>query len=104
MKNRLPSFDRTDAEDATMMKIVERAAKLTLDLHGICMPASDRVSLHMDIAACHANGNPLRLDDLLAADDFNFLHDVFGIRRALDRTTGELTDFFSPRFSRREAA
>jgi len=52
----------------------------------------------MDITACHCNGNPLRLDELLASDDFNFTHDVLGISRHLNRDTGKLSDF-SPRFS-----
>ncbi len=53
----------------------------------------------MDIDACHCNGNPLKLGSLLAADDFNFSHDVFGIRRHLDRTTGKLLNCFVPRCS-----
>ena len=53
----------------------------------------------MDITATHANGNPLRLFDLAAADEFNFAHDVFGIRRHINRETGKLEDFFRPRFS-----
>ena len=52
----------------------------------------------MDLAACHCNGCPLRLTELLDADDFNFSHDVFGIRRHLDRTTGKLLHFW-PRFA-----
>lgn len=55
----------------------------------------------MDITAVHANGNQLDLTALLAADDSNFAHDVFGIRRHLNRDTGELEDFFTPRFSAR---
>jgi hypothetical protein len=53
----------------------------------------------MDVTACHANGNPLRLSDLLAADDFNFTHDVFGIAAHLDHETGRLTGCFRPRYS-----
>ena len=62
---------------------------------------SDRQDFAMDITACHCNGNPLRLADLLAADDFNFAHDINGIRRHLDRTNGRLLNCFSPRFSQR---
>ena len=58
---------------------------------------------HMDIMATHANGNPLRLADLFAADDVNFSHDVVGIYRHLDRETGKLGDFFSPRYSKRQS-
>jgi hypothetical protein len=59
----------------------------------------NKMGLTMDITACHANGNPLRLDDLLAADRLNFAHDVFGIQDHLDRKTGKLRDCFLPRFS-----
>lgn len=53
----------------------------------------------MDVKACHLNGNPLDLQKLLGADDFNFAHDVFGIRQNLNRDTGELENCFSPRCS-----
>ena len=51
----------------------------------------------MDIEACHSNGRPLDLQKLLAADDGTFGHDVFGIRRHLDRETGKLGGCFLPR-------
>ena len=53
----------------------------------------------MDIDACHNNGCPLKLQELLDADDFNFAHDVFGIRGNIDRTTGELLNCFVPRYA-----
>jgi predicted Zn-dependent protease with MMP-like domain len=59
---------------------------------------ADKMSTMMDIQASHAL-NPLRLDDLLAADDFNFAHDIYGIANHIDRDTGELTDCFLPRFT-----
>lgn len=61
-----------------------------------------RVSLMMDmLAADGVNGNPpIDLDALAQADDFNFIHDVAGVCRHLDRTTGKLTDCFIPRFAR----
>lgn len=62
-------------------------------------PLPCRLEMQMDIIACHANGCPLRLDDLLAADDFNLLHDVLGISRHIDRSTGRLTAIFRPRFA-----
>ena len=58
----------------------------------------------MDVIATHANGCPLKLASLLAADDFNFSHDVFGIRRHLNRKTGELCGCFVPRFAALERA
>lgn len=59
----------------------------------------DVVTTEMDVLACHLNGCPLKLEAMLKADDFNFMHDVWGIRQHLDRETGELKDCFLPRFS-----
>jgi len=64
-------------------------------------PRIDRLGLEMDLTACHLNGNPLRLHDMLnAANIFDFAHDIFGIMDHIDRTTGKLLNCFSPRFSR----
>jgi hypothetical protein len=54
----------------------------------------------MAIIVVHG-GTPLRLTELLEADDFNFSHDVFGILRHLDRESGELQNCFVPRFTAR---
>ena len=61
-----------------------------------------RMTAILDISHCNSSC-PLRLDDLLAADDFNFAHDVFGINQHLNRETGELNDCFLPRFAKPEA-
>ena len=53
----------------------------------------------MDIIAVHANGCPLKLSELLTAPRFDFTHDVFGIRRHLNRETGQLQDCFLPRYA-----
>nr|WP_312294666.1 hypothetical protein [Brevundimonas diminuta] len=90
------SFDVPADEQALIDKIVQRGRALDKKNHvrGI-------TTLHcvMDICAVHANGTPLRLADLLSADDFNFAHDWYGIRRHLDRETGQLRACFSPRAS-----
>jgi hypothetical protein len=52
----------------------------------------------MDLTATHAV-NPLRLDEFLAAPRYDFLHDIDGITRHIDRTTGMLDGGFSPRYS-----
>ena len=54
----------------------------------------------MDIDACHNNGCPLKLQELLDADDFNFAHDVFGIRQHINRQTGKLENCFVPRYAK----
>lgn len=92
-------FTKSGSPEAKIIQdIARRAASLSLR-HG-----GDGDVLHhaMNVSACHASGNPLRLQDLLEADDFNFAHDVFGIDRHINRDTGKLENFFSPRFSARE--
>ncbi|WP_293000010.1 hypothetical protein [Nevskia sp.] len=91
------SFACTKDESALIAKAVDRAMKLA-DEMGLDYP---RMDCHMDLTACHANGNPLDFARLVDADDFNFSHDVLGIRRHIDRNTGKLLDCFSPRFSQR---
>ncbi len=59
----------------------------------------DKLSVCMDIAGCHLNGCELDLNKLLAAPDGDFGHDVFGIRRHIDRATAKLGGCFLPRCS-----
>jgi len=89
--NQLPSFKVSRFESLIIDKIVARAAKE--------LEIGDRLSLNMDITACHANGNALDLNQLLESDKADFGHDVHGIQRYIDRRTGKLTDFFCPRCS-----
>jgi hypothetical protein len=53
----------------------------------------------MDIAACNANGCKLKLEEFLAAPGFDFIHDVIGIQRHINRETGQLGDCFLPRYA-----
>ena len=90
------SFDTSDKESDLIAKIVNRAESLALELD---LPF-DRMNLHMDVTACHANGCPLLLDQLLhAAENSSFAHDVWGISRHIDRRTGKLTGCFLPRYA-----
>lgn len=61
---------------------------------------NDLLKVEMDITACHNSGNPLRLQELLDADDYEFKHDVDGIVKNINRRTGKLENFFVPRFSK----
>jgi len=78
-----------------MAKIAERAVAMAQQF-GV---RYDQSTALMDIDACHSNGCPLKLAEMLAADDSNFAHDVFGIRRHISRTTGKLGGCFLPRFA-----
>lgn len=93
-------FTATKEEAKTIMQIVGRAVKLGTTLEVLVDP----MQLAMDIEACHCNGCPLKLDALLKARDSDFGHDVFGIRRYLDRETGKLTRCFLPRYAEPEPA
>lgn len=85
------------ADDAELIdRIVVRGSRLD---NNRTVRGLTRLHCVMDITAVHANGTPLRLADFLAADDFNFAHDWFGIRRNLDRATGALINCFLPRFA-----
>jgi hypothetical protein len=97
------SFTVTNTEFDLIQKIADRAMAMQKESRHP-RDRRSRQDFVMDVTATHANGNPLRLADMLAADDFNFAHDVFGIERHLDRETAELRDFFSPRFSQRQPA
>lgn len=80
-------------------KIAHRTILLAKKLGIPCEKKGIIMDIEMDIDACHNNGCPLKLTDLLNADDQNFAHDVFGIRANIDRTTGKLLNCFLPRFA-----
>lgn len=91
------------ADDALVRRIVDRAVAEGL----LSDEGHRRLNLTMDIEATHLNGCPLRLADLLAADRFNFVHDIVGISRHISRVTGKLQNCFVPRYAkptRREKA
>ena len=88
-------------EDSLLIEdIVGRAVGMARDAGMVY----DKLDCSMDIRACHCNGCPLDLRKLLGAPDSDFGHDVFGIRRYIDRSTGRLTDCFLPRCAMPEVA
>jgi len=91
-----PDFTASRYESELINKIANRAVAIAI-AHGV--KVHDKQSAYMDIEACHCNGMPLDLQKLLDADEFTFAHDIFGIRRHINRTTGEIEGFFVPRCS-----
>ena len=89
------SFKISRADAALLGEVVDRAMR---DLKHL-----DRMMLHMDLTATHANGCPLDLAFMLTVDNFTFAHDVYGITRHIDRNTGKLMDCFVPRCAARVA-
>lgn len=97
------SFKTTLAERKLIAKIIARARTRGW----VRGPAAPQhwyavLPMRMDLVAVNANGCPIDFERLLAADDLNFLHDVAGIARFINRETGRLDDGFRPRFSRRD--
>lgn len=83
---------KCSADDRQMINdIADRSNKMHIEI--------TQLDLVMNLIAVHANGNPLNFKKLLKFDDFNFMHDVLGIHNYLDRETGRLANFFSPRCS-----
>ena len=87
-----PSFKIPKSDAALIAKIVRRAESLlTPDIE------INPTELAMDLTACHANGCPMDFARLLEAPDADFIHDVLGIRKHINRKTGNLQDCFVPR-------
>jgi hypothetical protein len=86
------------AQRATQVAVSHRAISLLKAFSKVEEARFHREVL-MDVWIVHANGCPLRLQELLDAEPYEFAHDVFEMRERLDRVTGQLTGCFVPRFS-----
>lgn len=85
-------WNKASKEDYELVaQITKRANEAVPDLN--------RWSLEMDIIATHICGCPLKLTELLEADNGNFFYDILGIRQHIDRDTGELQNCFLPRYA-----
>jgi len=86
-------WDATKKDVLLITEITKRAVKG-------CPTSINYLQLNMDITAVHCNDNPLRLEEFLNADEFNFWHDIYGIRKHIDRNNGKLQNCFLPRFNK----
>lgn len=84
-------WDKVTEDDR---EIIQKIAERVTSKH----PDVSMLDMEMDISCVHSC-MPLRLSDLLKADDFNFWHEILGIVRNLDRETGELSESFRPRYT-----
>ena len=84
-------------------QIADRAADMWTRF-GIVRNSSARLvasATATELNVVHTEIMPLRLRDLLDADDGNFAHDIAGIHRHLEHgTRPRLRDGFCPRFAR----
>ena len=84
----------SNKEDMILIsKIVKRGLPLMKD-HYISI-----LDMTMDIDAAN-NDIPLKLNDLLNADDLNFTHDIIGIYKNINRNTKKLDNCFIPRYAK----
>ena len=74
-------------------KIADRGIAISQKMGGMDLNKTD---VTMDISAAHIDC-PLNLDEFLNAKDGDFGHDFYGIRRYINRHTGQLGGCFLPR-------
>jgi hypothetical protein len=91
-----PSFN-CSLDDARLIALIAKRAVEVASRNGVVI---DLMETNMDLTATHCNGCPLDLTRFLAAPDSDFGHDLFGIRRHLDRKTGKLGGCFLPRMAK----
>lgn len=93
----------TSKEDYdTIIKIAERYIQNAIEFEVPKVLQRPKLEVIMDIEATHNNGCQLKLEELLSANDGNFMHDVCGIMANLNRKTGKLENCFLPRYNKKE--
>ena len=76
-------------------KIAERAVKISNN-------NLDKIDIMMDLTYCIEGGCNLRLNAMFNSNDFDLMHDIYGISRHLDHSTYKLKNGFWPRFAGKE--
>lgn len=85
----METLKRTDYE--AISRIAKRAVSL--------FPGADKLTIEMDLEAAHKSVG-IDFDKLENFDDFNFMHDIVGIDKNINRNSGELGNCFLPRSAR----
>jgi len=86
----------SERDTELIVKIADRAQALAYLLDA---EIPDRIKLIVNLAMAHRH-MPLDLFMLLSAPDTDFVHDVWGILRHIDKETGAMRDCFVPRTAR----
>ena len=89
MIKKLEESNLTENDYLKISRVAKRAKKID--------PLKDYLTIVMDIECCYQD---IDIDKLLSFDEFNFIHDVFGIYNHINRKTGELENCFLPRCSK----
>jgi hypothetical protein len=79
------------------LEIIDRIVQRALQF----FPDREAKDIRLELMATILGGCPLHLDRLETAPDSDFVHDIAGIERHLNRQTFELMDCFSPRYANR---
>ena len=87
------------ADEIRLLRAISTRAAVLSGAINLRDVRSAELDTFMDLTATLASGRRLRLAELAAASDIDFIHDVCGIRRHLDRKTGQLRDGFVPRYA-----
>ena len=81
-----------DKNIETIGKIVNRAVTIN--------PAYNKTTVMMDLLVLCDTGVEMRWEEFLNAPVFDFMHDINGINRHLNRNTYKLEDGFCPRYAK----
>ena len=85
-------------DDKKSIELIGKIAERALKIYSECEVEREKIDIVMDLSACHVTC-PLKLKDMLEWNgQADFMHDISGIYRHLNRETGELEDCFLPRF------
>jgi hypothetical protein len=96
------SFEIAESDRQLVDEIVQRYAAAYSKAMRVEPSKRTLQNLRMDLTATHANGCPMDFAKLLATDNFTFGHDISGIDRHIDRSSGKLLNCFLPRCAKRE--
>lgn len=90
---------RAKIDTAALTRVLERAMKIEGGPHNGSF-WRDRTECMMDLMAARDCVPSMDIGALADFPDFDFVHDVLGIRRHMDRETAKLGGCFLPRCAR----
>ena len=96
------AFNYTGADQ--MNRVVKRYNGIAAAQGYPAMSPEQEASFRMDLAAADGvNGNPpIDWQALMSFPDTSFVHDINGIHRHMDRSTGKLLNFFRLRSAKND--
>ena len=83
-------------EDTELIERIAIRARKLLEFHGKFVPPG---SIKEELIITHQEICPLRLRDLLEANDFDFLHDITGMRDHINMLDASFRNGWWPRYA-----